>query len=182
MIPEETLIDDALQGDQRAFRHLYDRHVDGLFRFMKQFSRDGDEVEDWVQRAFIKAYRGIHTFHREAKFSTWLFTIALNEMRSDRRKKTPPTDTLESGTMTESAIAAEQSEQADEFIWNDTMRRWLSELDETKRAVFVLYEVEGYSHAEIASMLNIGAIASRTHLHRAKRFLQEKWKEEEQTL
>jgi RNA polymerase sigma-70 factor (ECF subfamily) len=73
----------------------------------------------------------------------------------------------------------ESSESATEHIdWNDAMKVWLRDLDETKRAVFMLYEVEGYSHAEIASMLGIAESSSRTMLSRAKRFLQERWNKE----
>ena len=59
------------------------------------------------------------------------------------------------------------------------MRTWLEDLDETKRTVFLLYEVEGYSHAEIASMLEIGESTSRTILSRAKQYLKTKWQNEE---
>jgi RNA polymerase sigma factor (sigma-70 family) len=58
------------------------------------------------------------------------------------------------------------------------MKTWMDELDETKRAVFILYEVEGYSHAEIGSMLGIAESSSRTLLARAKRFLQQQWNKE----
>src|SRR5689334_7283888 len=88
MNDEIPLIEKAKDGDERAFRQIYERHVDPLFRFMRQYSKDTVQVEEWVQRAFIKAYRNIHTFNATARFSTWLFTIALNEMRTDFRRPT----------------------------------------------------------------------------------------------
>src|SRR5579862_3484804 len=150
MKPESELIDEVLQGDRRACRALYDRHVDGLFRFLMQFSRDGDEVQEWVQRSFIKAFKSISTFRREAKFTSWLFTIGMNEMRSDRRKNVLPLQGFDEARPESDAGADVPAETNEEFMWDDAMKRWLSELDEKKRAVFILYEVEGYSHAEIA--------------------------------
>lgn len=65
-----------------------------------------------------------------------------------------------------------------EFEWDQVMKGWLDKLDEIKRAVFVLFEVEGYSHAEIAAMLNLKESTSRTILTRTKKWLKEKWNEE----
>jgi RNA polymerase sigma-70 factor (ECF subfamily) len=174
MEPEEQLISEAARGNHRAFRKLYDLHVDGLFRFMRQFSTAQDEVEDWVQRAFMKSHTNLHAFRRDAKFSTWLFTIALNEMRSDRRRIAPINVSLDD-EFTDAAATASTEE---DFSWNELMKGWLSEMDETRRAVFILFEVEGYSHAEIAAMLGIGEVTCRSHMFRAKKFLKEKWKEE----
>jgi len=64
------------------------------------------------------------------------------------------------------------------FEWHHTMKSWMGELDDTKRMVFILYEVEGYSHAEIASVIGIAESSSRTLLTRAKRILQDHWNKE----
>lgn len=175
-MPEETvLIEKVKRGDHRAFKQLYDRHVVPLFRFMRQYSDDTFQVEDWVQRAFIKAYRSIGSFHGTSRFATWLFAIALNEMRTDtRRTNLVVFNSEEIGNY--SGGSDDQS-----FVWRETMRTWLRELDESKRTVFILYEVEGYSHAEIASMLNVEEGTSRALLSRAKQFLRTKWQLEEKS-
>jgi RNA polymerase sigma-70 factor (ECF subfamily) len=175
MEPEETLVNEAARGNHGAFKKLYDLHVDGLFRFMRQFSTETDEVEDWVQRAFVKSHANLHAFRRDAKFSTWLFTIALNEMRSDRRRSAHVTVPLDDGLSNSAAVSSID----EDFSWNDLMKGWLAELEETRRAVFILFEVEGYSHAEIATMLGIGEVTCRSHVFRAKKFLQDKWKKEQ---
>ncbi len=170
---EETVwIIEAKEGNQSAFRELYDANVSSLFRFLKQFGPDADQVEEWVQRAFIKAFEHLDSFDGRSRFSSWLFRLALNEMRMDWRRRqivafVPVGDELE-----------HQSNEADPFEWRQLMRTWMDELDETKRAVFILYEVEGYSHAEIGSMLGIAESSSRTLLARAKRFLQNRWTKE----
>ncbi len=130
-------------------------------------------MEEWVQRAFIKAFERLEQFDGRSRFSAWLFKLGLNEMRTDRRRwQIVPFISLEH--------AEEAPAEFDpmEFEWDHTMRAWVQELDEAKRAVFVLYEIEGYSHAEIAEMLNIGESTSRTFLFRAKRYLKERWKQE----
>ena len=136
---------------------------------MRQFESDSDQVEEWVQRAFIKAYTNIGQFEQTAKFSTWLFRLALNEMKMDRRTMAIiPLETV----YDEDYSAVNTNE---EFEWNDLMKTWLAELSETKRMVFLLYEVEGYSHSEIARMLGVGESTSRTILTRTKQFLQTQW-------
>ena len=176
MIDEPECINRAKSGHQKAFRMLYDEHVEPLYRFMRQYSRDSVQVEEWVQRAFIKAFRNIAGFNGSSRFSTWLFTIALNEMRSDVRR--PNLFVLEP----EKGLQKEAYQREDDsFIWNESMKVLLEELDTSKRTVFTLFEVEGYSHAEIASILKIGENSSRVLLHRAKQYLQSRWKAEEKS-
>jgi RNA polymerase sigma-70 factor (ECF subfamily) len=170
---EETVwITEAKEGSQRAFRQLYNANVSALFRFLKQFGSDTDHAEELVQRAFIKAFEHLDSFDGRSRFSSWLFRLALNEMRMDWRRRQivafVPVDSEHE----------DQSPAAEPFEWKQLMKTWMDELDETKRAVFILYEVEGYSHAEIGSMLGIAESSSRTLLTRAKRFLQERWHKE----
>lgn len=167
---EFSLVEAAKDGSQRAFKKLFDLNVNNLYRFMMQFSKDKDQVEDWVQTAFIKAFSSINNFEGNSKFSTWLFRIGINVMRSDVRSKSKwQTVYLEEEELPINSI------QENKFEWNENMKRFLSGLDELKRSIFVLYEVEGYSHAEISKMLEISENYSRTSLHRAKQILKEKW-------
>lgn len=171
MNDELLLIRKTKNGDHKAFRELYNRNVAQLYRFMSQFSGDKDQVADWVQRAFIKSYENITRFDGISLYATWLFKIAINEMRMDYRK---------AGRMLQSSFDEEEHGAGDdsEFEWDQVMKGWLDKLDEIKRAVFVLFEVEGYSHAEIAAMLNLKESTSRTILTRTKKWLKEKWNEE----
>lgn len=163
---ESALLAQVRSGNTQAYKSLYDSHIDILYRFLKQFRKNDGDVQDLVQRAFIKAYEGLHSFDGRSSFKTWLFRIALNEMRSDERRRT--------------ILSFEDSDMADEvadnneeniLAWNATLRTLFEQLEETKRIVFVLYEVEGYSHAEIAKMLHCGESTSRTILARTKQWL-----------
>jgi len=171
MQEETDWITQAKEGNQRAFRSLYDANVAALYRFLRQFTSRSGDVDEWVQRAFVKAFQGLASFDGRSRFSTWLHTLAINEMRMDLRRARilpfVPNEETE-------GLAGEPAD----FEWHLTMKSWMSDLDETKRAVFVLYEVEGYSHAEIGSMLGIAESSSRTYLARAKRYLQSRWIEE----
>ena len=170
---ERQLVKESKEGDHEAFRRLYDLTVVRLYRFMSQFSQDEDQVRDWVQRAYIAAYEHLDDFDGISLFSTWLFKLALNEMRMDfRRAKIVSFVSLGD----DDDQGAPDEEQV--FHWEMTMKHWLGQLDETKRAVFVLYEVEGYSHSEIADMLHIRESSSRSILTRTKQFLRERWEEE----
>ncbi|MGE5680467.1 MAG: RNA polymerase sigma factor [Bacillota bacterium] len=173
MHEEQKLIERVRRGDQKAFKELYDKNVVPLYRFMKQFSFDKLQVEDWVQRAFIKSYENINKFDGISLYSTWLFKIALNEMRMDYRRA----GLLHNIELEEVSHAA-ASEDTD-LQWNMVMKDWLQEISETKRMVFILYEVEGYSHSEISDMLGINESTSRTILTRTKAWLKNRWIETE---
>jgi RNA polymerase sigma-70 factor (ECF subfamily) len=180
---EATLIEKAKRGNQSAFRKLYDFHVEPLFRFMHQYSAEKAQVEEWVQRAFIKAFHNLESFKGNSKFGTWLFTIALNEMRTDMRK--PNILAFAGSEQNELHLFNSQANDYSEeerFIWNESMKTLLHDLDEQKRSVFLLYEVEGYSHTEIASMLNISESASRAILCRTKQWLRTQWEQMEKAV
>lgn len=177
MKEESVLVDGARGGDRRAFKELYERHAGPLYRFLRQYSADVTEVEEWVQRSFIKAYHRLDTFSGASRFSTWLFTIGLNEMRTDRRR--PALVAFNSEEIGESGT---DSREYEEFVWDDALRKLIDRMEETKKTVFLLYEVEGYSHAEIASMIGVAETASRTILHRAKRWLKQEWQSEEKRI
>lgn len=170
---EAKWIEQAKNGDEKAFGNLYESHVSSLYRFMNQFSKNVAEVEDWVQRAFIRAFHHLHQFQGGSKFSSWLFRIAINEMRSDHRRLNLVTSV---GSFDDNLMDKESTVET--FEWDLTMKVFLDQLDETKRMVFILYEVEGYSHAEIASMLGFGESTARTVLSRTKQFLRKQWEQD----
>ncbi len=174
MHDETALVNLATRGEQKAFRQLYELQVDPLYRFLHKFSSDEHELEEWVQRAFIKAFRGIASFDGRSKFSSWLFRIAINEMKTDRRKSWRFEELSHD-------IEEELATHPDgEFVWQSTMSELLNELSDEKRTVFMLFEVEGYSHAEIAAMLDINEGTSRSILTRMRQHLKRKWIAEEQ--
>ncbi|MBI2428393.1 MAG: RNA polymerase sigma factor [Ignavibacteriales bacterium] len=160
---ESALISRVRNGETDAFKLLYDVNVDLLYRFLKQFRKSDSDVQELVQRSFIKAYEGLTRFSGRSKFKTWLFQIALNELRSDARR-----NSIIPFVVSDDIDESVSEEGGNILEWNSTLKTLFDELDETKRAVFILYEVEGYSHMEIAAMLDIGESTSRTILTRTK--------------
>lgn len=171
MLSEKRLISKIKNGNSKAYKNLYEENVNSLFRFMLQFSKDRDQVADWVQRTFINAYNNINSFSGKSKFSTWLFSIAINEMKADMRKKS----TKNIFRIDEQIENLETENKIDEFEWKQEMKYLLSKLDENKRLVFILFEIEGYNHNEISEILNVSVANSRTTLSRAKQILKENW-------
>ncbi len=168
---EIQLIKNALKGNQNAFNQLYNHHVDQLFRFLHQFSKNRQEVQDWTQRAFIKAFSKLNSFKLESRFKTWLFTIGLNEMRSDRRSGPEFIEFPE--TFSESEFTQPDAEEAEFDNWiiaKDAIRT----LTPDKRMILLLHVAEGYSHQEIGEILSIQEGTSRIILHRAKKELRQK--------
>lgn len=163
---EVNLIEKALNGDQTSFKELYDLHVDGLYCFLAQFSESTSQREEWTQRAFIKAFNKLEQFKSNSSFKTWLFTIGLNEMRTDMRTK------IHFEKIEDHHIENEKEDSITETkVWQHA-KKAIRQLDPEKRIICLLHIAENYNHAEIANILGITEGSSRIILHRAKKELQ----------
>ena len=160
---EIKLINQAVAGDQNAFKELYNHHVDALFCFLNQFSKDRELIKDWTQRAFIKAFSKLESFKQQSRFKTWLFTIGLNEMRTDLRSEVH-FEEIEENELTD---FNDDSENDSPELWM-TAKKAIRNLDPEKKMILLLHVAEGYSHREIGEMLSIKEGSSRIILHRAK--------------
>jgi len=162
---ETKLIENALTGQQSAFKALYEQHVDKLYCFLSQFADNTSQKEEWTQRAFIKAFNKLDQFNHRSSFKTWLFTIGLNEMRSDMRKK------MHFESIDDKQLDFKESEPIEESnIWYKA-KAAIRQLAPDKRVICLLHIAEDYSHAEIAEILGITEGTSRVILHRAKKEL-----------
>ncbi|XWN38507.1 MAG: sigma-70 family RNA polymerase sigma factor [Balneola sp.] len=162
---EKKIIKKALTGHQSAFKALYEQHVDELYCFLSQFAENTSQKEEWTQRAFIKAFNNLDQFNHKSSFKTWLFTIGLNEMRTDMRKK------IHFENIDDKQIDLVDSEPVEETsIWYKA-KAAIRQLAPDKRVICLLHIAEDYSHAEIAEMIGITEGTSRVILHRAKQEL-----------
>jgi RNA polymerase sigma-70 factor (ECF subfamily) len=155
----------AIAGDQGAYKRLYLRHVDALFHFMMQFSDDRETVRDWVQQAFIRAFSKLDQFEGRSGFKTWLYQIAINEMRQSLRGLTFDKVSIDDHPHLEQ----EEVEISDWISLRDRIRQ----LPERQRLVLLMHDVEGFSHSEIAITLGINESSSRAILSRTKHQLRE---------
>jgi RNA polymerase sigma-70 factor, ECF subfamily len=135
-----------------------------------------EEAEDLAQETFLRAFRSIKTFRGDSKFGTWLRRIATNIALNHFRKKTPLTQSLAVGDDEDRNFEIPDDEFAPEkLLEGQEARKFveaaLAKLSDNLRTVFVLKEIEGYTHEETAQLLGVNAQAVRVRHHRAKKML-----------
>jgi RNA polymerase sigma-70 factor (ECF subfamily) len=158
-------VERARTGDQVAFRALYDANVDRIYRLAYRMAGDDALARDFTQDAFLRAWQRLDQFRGDAAFSTWLHAIAvsvaLNGLRrADRHRKRerPLEDAAQLGpgrARVEPDVRTRLEEAVDD-------------LPEMYRTVFLMHDLEGYSHAEIAQTLDVAEGTSKARLHRAR--------------
>ncbi len=160
----------ARAGEPAAERALYEAHVDRVYRLAFRFAGDDDLARDFTQDTFVRAFERLHEFRGESRFSTWLHAIAvsvaLNGMRQIKRLRQRETD-LEDGH----DVAAVKREAEP-----DLKRRLAEAIDglaEGYRTVFVMHDVEGYTHEESGAVRGIEPGTSKAQLSRARARLRE---------
>ena len=162
---DRGLIARVLAGDPAAERALYDAHVDRVFRMVHRFAGDLDQAQDWVQETFIRAFRRLGDFRGDSSLGTWLgaiaISVALNGLRSAKRH-----ESREVALDAAPQVAAERRE-ADPDL-KTRLQAAIDALPEGYRTVFVLHDVEGYTHEEIGTILGVQSGTSKAQLFRAR--------------
>lgn len=175
-LPE--LVELVRAGHREGYRYIMQRCNQRLFRVARAVLNDESEAEDALQEAYLHAYVRLHSFRQDARVTTWLTRIVLNECYSRLRKRriTVPLDSLEEGT-------AQVVNFPTRFGMEDPMHKTgrsqtrgliedaIETLSEPYRVVFVMRSVEEYSTEETAKMLGIRPETVKTRLHRARRQL-----------
>jgi RNA polymerase sigma-70 factor (ECF subfamily) len=164
-VQERELIGRVLAGDPSAERALYDAHVDRVFRLVYRMAGDLDRAQDYTQETFIRAFSRLAEFRGEAALSTWLGAIAisvtLNGLRKVRR-------------LNQREVALDDLDQASpmgrlaEPDLKARLTQAIEDLPDGYRAVFVMHDVEGYTHEEIAGVLGVHPGTSKAQLFRAR--------------
>jgi RNA polymerase sigma-70 factor (ECF subfamily) len=183
-ITDSALARRIADGDDDAFRLLMTRHNQALYRAARSILRDEAEAEDAVQEAYLQAYRAIGSFRGDAKLSTWLVRIAVNEAiaRSRKRSRRAEVIVLDSHPDGERPAAeATMSDNPDNQPERQAVRAETRRLIEAKidalpdafRTVFVLRAVEEMSVEEVAASLSIPEATVRTRFFRARSLLRE---------
>jgi RNA polymerase sigma-70 factor (ECF subfamily) len=164
------LIDRAVDGDAAAQRALYDSHVDRVYRLAYRVAGDEDLARDFTQEAFIRAFDRLPSFRRQSTFGTWLYTItmsvALNGIRSVRRIRTREVG-LEGAE-----LLGDRRRIADPDL-KDRLHAAIDALPPGYRTVFLMHDLEGYTHEEIGEVLGIQSGTSKAQLFRARARLRE---------
>ena len=170
---ELTAIAQAQQGDGASFEILYNMHKRRVYSLCLRMLGNVAEAEDLTQEAFLQLHRKISTFRGDSAFSTWLHRMAVNVVLMHLRKKGLPLVSLE-----ETLEPTQEDGPRKDFGTRDlalsgsidrvTLERAVEELPPGYRMVFVLHDVEGYEHNEIAGMLGCSIGNSKSQLHKAR--------------
>jgi RNA polymerase sigma-70 factor, ECF subfamily len=181
-LPDAELVELTLGGEGAAFNAIMKRYNQRLFRAARAIVRDDSEAEDVLQEAYMRAYRGLSKFRREASLATWLTRITLNEALGTVRRRRPaePFTTLdeidnqsEDRTILFPLVraAGDPEASAARADVRRVLEHAIDELPEAFRLVFVLREIEQLSVDETAGHLGIPPETVKTRLHRARRLL-----------
>lgn len=156
-------------GEMRGYERLYALHGKRMKSMARNLLGSTADAEDAVQETFLKAQRGIVTFRGQSSFVTWTFRILINTCYDVRRSRMRKKEVTSEGT--EEAPMPEQRAPGSHPALKLALERALARLTDHQRQVFLLYEVEGFRHAEIAEMLEMTETASKNTLFQAKRNL-----------
>ncbi len=176
---DSQLVERALAGGQSAFRGLYDRYQRQIYALVGSMVGQGEDVDDIVQEAFIRAFRSLKSFKGRSSFYTWLYRIAINaatdyrrtQARQSRYRSPRPLEEIDRGP---TQIAAPQSDNPEADLYrgelSELMNRALKTLSDDHRQVIVLREIGGLSYQEIAEVTETtaGTVMSRLHYGRRK--------------
>lgn len=165
---ELQLITRARSGDTAAERALYDAHVERVYRLAYRMSGRDDLAQDFTQDAFIRAFARLGDFRGDAAFGTWLHTIAVSVCLNGLRKVKREDDRQVS--LDETIAIAARTPTAEPDL-RQRMKVAIDALPDGYRTVFVMHDVEGYTHEEIGAALGIASGTSKAQLFRARQKL-----------
>jgi RNA polymerase sigma-70 factor (ECF subfamily) len=169
----------ARDGDATAFEYLYRSHCRRVYAVCLRMVGNTTEAEDLTQETFLLLFRKIHTFRGESAFSTWLHRLLVNIVLMHLRKKSLPAVSIEAvpGPDGETASSSIDIATPDLFLEGSIDRinlgRCIAQLPVGYRTIFVLHDIQGYEHHEIAEMLGRSEGVSKSQLHRARKRLRE---------
>jgi RNA polymerase sigma-70 factor (ECF subfamily) len=176
-LSESELIERAKQGDAEAFEALYHLHKRRVYSLCLRMTANTAAAEDLTQEAFLQLFRKIATFRGESAFSTWLHRMAVNVVLMQLRKKGLPVVPLEDTIDTEEEAPKKELGALDPSLAGSIDRlqllRAVEDLPPGYRSIFVLHDVEGYEHNEIAEIVGCSVGNSKSQLHKARLKLRE---------
>jgi RNA polymerase sigma-70 factor (ECF subfamily) len=164
------LVQRAKEGDQNAFRALYDRNVDRIFRLCFRMVGEEELAREVTQDAFVRVWECLDQFRGDAAFSTWLHSVAvsvvLNRLRKIDRHRKRERSLEDVAHFGETRLGPEPGVR-------DRLKAAVDGLPEIYRTVFLMYDLEGYPHKEIAQALGVAVGTSKARLFRARELLRE---------
>ncbi len=169
---ETEAIERAKQGDEAAFETLYNLHKRRVYSLCLRMVSNPAQAEDLAQEAFLQLFRKIGTFRGESAFSTWLHRMTVNVVLMNLRRKGLPLVSLEETLETDEETPRKELGAADLKLTGSIdrlqLQRAIEKLPPGYKTVFVLHDVEGFEHNEIAEMVGCSIGNSKSQLHKAR--------------
>jgi len=167
-LEERDLIARVLAGDPSAERAFYDAHVDRIYRLVYRMAGDPDLAEELTQEAFVRAFDRLSSYRGEAALSSWLHRVAvsvtLNRLKKLKRHRAHEVSW-------EGDLPALDRDGPERIELQRRLRGAIDRLPEILRVVFVMHDIEGYKHREIAAALDVPENTSKARLSRARQAL-----------
>lgn len=171
-------IDKVLKGDVEAFSSIIEKYQDMVFRYVYNQVNNYDEALDISQEIFIMAIEALASFRREAKFSTWLYSIMVNYCKNykkkNRRYNFIPISVTKGGEEYDIQLPDEREDPEKDIINSDTLRivkEEISKLPEDYREILILRDIQGLSYNEISNILKIKLSNVKVRIHRGRELL-----------
>lgn len=169
-VDESDVVARAKSGDAAAFEAVYRAHVGRVYALCLRMTGDKTEAEDLTQEAFVRAWRKLGSFRGESALSTWLHRLTVNLVLTNRRSASRRASRM---TAADDLTRYEKPERRPQTGPRMDLEEAIAGLPDGARTVFVLHDVEGYQHHEIAEMLGLATGTTKAQLHRARRLLRE---------
>jgi RNA polymerase sigma-70 factor (ECF subfamily) len=162
------IINGCLKNDEKARRKLYEMFAPKIMSICRRYTYSKYEADDIFQDAFVDIFRGLKTFDvLKGNFDGWIYTVAVNaalkSVRKNIKEKQLQLEDVKEQEITQVAL--------DDGLEAEDLLKFIDELPMGKKTIFNLYVIEGYSHKEISSMLNISEGTSKSQLSKAKEML-----------
>ena len=172
-MPEAEAINGCMAGDQSAFEALYNMHKRRVYSLCLRMVSNVAEAEDLTQEAFMQLFRKISTFRGESAFSTWLHRLAVNVVLMHLRKKGLDEVSLDQEPDEDSQDSPKKEYGGEDLnligtVDRVTLEKAMGDLPPGYRTIFVLHDVEGYEHNEIADLIGCSIGNSKSQLHKAR--------------
>ena len=159
----------AAAGDSAAFESIYEQHHKRVYSLCLRMLGNASQAEDLTQEVFLQVFKKIGSFRGDSAFTTWLHRLTVNQVLMHFRKRGVKLEhTSEEGDFTNVVETPLGSTRRISMVDKLALEKAISELPPGYRTVFVLHDVEGYEHEEIADMLGVSIGTSKSQLHKAR--------------
>ncbi len=159
----------SASGNIAAFEVLYERYHRRTYSLCLRMTNSQTEAEDLTQEVFIQLFRKIGSFRGASAFSTWLHRLTVNQVLMHFRKRSVKSEkTSEDGEMPDQIVSGTEDPQKMPIVDRIALNNAIAELPNGYRSVFVLHDIEGYEHEEVARIMGISVGTSKSQLHKAR--------------